>query len=145
MFNIPNSAKYHEAKVVNRSEPLPSIVEGAEVYDTLCPVSKKTGHRENPLTLLAKVLPPDKARLANTILQEIPSIQQENPNISDGDAIDMAVERFSSGTPYEDAQLRESLFNAADVLFPQLSDKQVDQMVTQSIEPSSADASIENV
>lgn len=98
---------------------LPTIIEGAEVYDVLCPVSKKTGHRENPLSLLVKVLPPDKERLAASILQELPSIRQENPTISDADAIDLCVDRLSSGSPYEDGLVRDALMNVADVLFPE--------------------------
>lgn len=138
-FGLSKEA-YERATTLKASEKVnkevPIIIEGADVFDVLCPVSKKTGHRENPLSLLAKVLPPDKERLASLILQEIPSIQQENPNISDSDAIDMCVQRFSTGTPYEDQQIRSALFDAADVLFPQMSEGQKAAVV----EPSSVAA-----
>lgn len=140
-FNLSNQtieriASLKVEEMVNKEVPI--IIEGADVFDVLCPVSKKTGHRENPLSLLAKVLPPDKERLASLILQEIPSIQQENPDISDSDAIDLCVQRFSTGTPYEDQQIRSALFDAADVLFPQMSEEQKAAVV----EPASAAAEV---
>lgn len=124
MFCLTNSALERSRDLffeTAKNEQLPSLCEGADVFDVLCPVSKKTGHRENPLSLLVKVLPPDKERLAAMILQEIPSIQQENPRISDADAIEMCVSRFSSGSKYEDQQVRQALFDAADLLFPDAS------------------------
>lgn len=141
-FNLSNEAleRSKNLKVVEKvNKEVPIIIEGADVFDVLCPVSKKTGHRENPLSLLARVLPPDKERLASLILQEIPSIQQEDPNISDSDAIDMCVQRFSTGTPYEDQQIRSALFDAADVLFPQMSEEQRAAVV----EPSSPAAEVD--
>lgn len=119
--------KLREVKV-----DLPTIIEGAEVYEVLCPVSKKTGHRENPLSLLVKVLPPDKERLAVSILQELPSIRQEYLNISDGDAIDLCVDRLSSGSPYEDGLVRDALMNVADVLFPESVADQVEKQMDAS-------------
>lgn len=135
-FNLSSETLERSQKLQvdeNVNKDVPIIIEGADVFDVLCPVSKKTGHRENPLSLLVKVLPPDKERLASLILQEIPSIQQENPNISDSDAIDMCVQRFSTGTPYEDQQIRSALFDAADVLFPQMSEEQKLAVVEPSI------------
>ena len=117
----------------------PCIIEGADVYDTLCPVSKATGHRENPLSLLQKVLPPDKTRLAAQVLTEIPSIRQENPNISDQDAIDMCVSRFATGSKFEDNQVREALLRATDVLFPDL-DSMQKQQVVEAAQPDAASA-----
>lgn len=126
-FNLHPALKQNISKLVKVD--LPTIIEGAEVYDCLCPVSKKTGHRENPLSLLVKVLPPDKERLAASILQVLPSIHQEYPDISDGDAIDLCVDRLSSGSPYEDGLVRDALMNVADVLFPEsVADKVEKQM-----------------
>lgn len=118
--------------VAEKKVELPNIIEGADVFDVLCPVSKATGHRENPLSLLTKVLPPDKERLASLILQEIPAIQSENPRISDADAIEMCVSRFSSGSKFEDGQVREALFKAADLLFPGMSEEQKSEVVAVS-------------
>ena len=141
-FNLLDIALKPKDKKVYKVD-CPTVIEGAEVYDVLCPVSKKTGHRENPLSLLVKVLPPDKERLAASILQEIPSIKQEYSNISDADAIDLCVDRFSSGTPYEDDQVRQALFNVADVLFP----AQTADEVKSSVDAGSSSAAeiVENV
>lgn len=146
MFNLTPQAlaRVHELSVPDKKVDLPTIIEGADVFDVLCPVSKATGHRENPLSLLTKVLPPDKERLASLILQEIPAIQSENPRISDAEAIDMCVSRFSSGSKYEDAQVREALFKAADLLFPAMSDQQKQEAVASSA-PESPDVETENV
>lgn len=139
-FNLHPAIKQKDSKVVKVD--LPTIIEGAEVYDCLCPVSKKTGHRENPLSLLVKVLPPDKARLAASILQELPSIRQEYPNISDGDAIDLCVDRLSSGSPYEDGLVRDALLNVADVLFPESVADQVEKQM--DVNPDAAQV-VDNV
>lgn len=135
-FNLTNIAVERSMVrlFVERSQGLPVVIEGADVFDVLCPVSHKTGHRENPLSLLQKVLPPDKERLASMVLQEIPSIQQENPNISDSDAIDMCVQRFSTGSPFEDGQVRQALFDAADVLFPDQQAKAIVDDFTPSVD-----------
>lgn len=133
-FNLHPAIKQKEMKDVKVD--LPNVIEGAEVYDVLCPVSKKTGHRENPLSLLVKVLPPDKERLAASILQELPSIRQEYPDISDGDAIDLCVDRLSTGSPFEDGQVRDALMNAADVLFPEHVADQVEKQM--DVDPDAA-------
>lgn len=133
-----------DIRLAEKKVELPTIIEGADVFDVLCPVSKATGHRENPLSLLTKVLPPDKERLASLILQEIPAIQSENPRISDADAIEMCVSRFSSGSKFEDGQVREALFKAADLLFPGMSEEQKQEAVVVSA-PESPDVQIEDV
>lgn len=119
MFNLRNLPAKES---VNYPIPdSPCICDGADVYDVLCPVSKLTGVRENPLRLLQSVLPPDKVRLADAILQELPAVQSENPNISDDDALDMVVSRLSIGTPSENSVVRERLASVADVLLPKQS------------------------
>lgn len=147
MFNLTSVAIERSQNFFIESEKndkLPSLCEGADVFDVLCPVSKKTGHRENPLSLLVKVLPPDKERLAAMILQEIPSIQQENPRISDADAIEMCVSRFSSGSKYEDQQVRQALLDAADLLFPDASDAEK-AAAASAVASESPDVETENV
>lgn len=131
-FNLAIMPSKADSKSLKVSAP--SIIEGADIFDVLCPVSKKTGHRENPLSLLSKVLPPDKSVLASQILQEIPSIRQENPNLSDSDAIDLCVSRFSSGSPYEDGIVRDRLMSVADVLFPDMNPSGV----VEDVDPGSA-------
>lgn len=91
----------------------PTLIEGQLEYDTLCPVSKVTGHRTNPLDVLGMQLGPDKARLVNSILQELP---YSNEPSSDGN-FEMLVSRLDTGnTPAEREQLARDLYRVADSL-----------------------------
>lgn len=108
---------------------LPNVIEGAEVFDTLCPVSKLTGFRENPVTLLSKVLDPAKARLIDAVLQEIPTLADEGGKISDSDALDLCMDRLATGSPAEDALVRKQLSSMLDVLIPVDIRKDVDQTI----------------
>ena len=101
-----------------REDTNPVVLEGAEVFDILCPVSKLTGHRENPLSLISRVLTPDKSRALQLALQEIPADPQEGSNMSDDDYLNMLVPRLSSGSPSEDAMVRERLASMIDILRP---------------------------
>lgn len=70
--SINNRVKCPQSE--NFTSELPNLIDGVEVLDALCPVSKKTGLRENPLTLLRKVVSdPAKARLLEMALMELPS------------------------------------------------------------------------
>lgn len=120
MFNIPNYVRIGHPDWLPDVSHLPEVIEGEEIYDTLCPVSKETCLRENALSLLTKVLDPRNASLLDAVLQEIPKIQ-ENQNISDDDALDMLVSRFDQGTMYENQELRERLSRSLDVLLPKRS------------------------
>ena len=75
------------------------VLDGAELYDTLCPVNKLTGHRSSVFKLLGK-LTGAKADLLNAVLQELPTIQSD-PRLSDQDRVDYLVSRLSTGTPEE--------------------------------------------
>lgn len=102
------------------NEPIiqdPILIEGADVYDIICPVSEFSGNRANPLDLLKLALPDKDYRFLNSVLQEIPSIPSD-PNLSDDDRVSMLTYRLSSGTPAEDEALMHSLLKVADVLFP---------------------------
>lgn len=96
---------------------LPKIIEGVQELDVLCPVSKLTGNRENPLSLLMKVLPPDKANLLGGIMQMIPPSSNES-RLTDNDRFDLVKSRLLTGTPSEDAQWMHYLASVSDVLFP---------------------------
>lgn len=50
MFNLSKEAIERSSFVYAspKNDTLPCLCEGADVFDVLCPVSKKTGHRENP-------------------------------------------------------------------------------------------------
>lgn len=104
----------------------PPLIEGATEYETLCPVSKVTGHRANPLTLLQLALSEKNSRLLNSILQEIPSLPSDK-NLSDEDMIRLLPSVRTVGTQAEQDNLVRELMQVADVLFPD--NKEVQQNV----------------
>lgn len=118
MFGIRNlEGREVEPKWLPNVDHLPRLVDGVELLDTLCPISKETGVRENALSLLTKVLDPKHQFLAEQILQVVPGVQEQQ-GISDDDALDMIVSRFDQGTPYENDQLRDRISRTLDVLIP---------------------------
>ena len=63
----PNRVPQNEVTKVCLDVP-ENVLEGAEIYDTICPVSKLTGHRMSVFKLLGK-LTGAKADLLNAVLQ----------------------------------------------------------------------------
>lgn len=97
---------------------LPNLIDGVDILDALCPVSKKTGLRENPLTLLRKVVSdPVKARLLEQSLQELP-VDNSQCNLSDDDKVNFLMMRLDSGSPTENEHFRQILLDSIDVLSP---------------------------
>lgn len=117
MFGIRNLSARLVRHIERDYSHLPHVLEGADVLDTLCPVSAETGQRENALSLLNKVLDPRHQYLADSILQTIPSINDPQ-GISDDDALDMIVSRFDQGSQYDNQLLRDNLAKTLDVLLP---------------------------
>lgn len=98
-------------------EDAPAVLEGKQELETLLPVSKLTGRREDPLMLLKMQFSKD-SRLLDALLQELPVVKSD-PNISDDDRFSVLASRLSTGTPYENEQLVKQLASLADVLFPE--------------------------
>lgn len=98
-------------------EDAPAVLEGKQEFETLLPVSKLTGRREDPLMLLKMQFSKD-SRLLDALLQELPVIKSDN-SISDEDKFATLASRLQTGTPYENEQLVYQLQKVADVLFPQ--------------------------
>lgn len=121
-FGIRNLSGRVTVDRVRDFSALPHVIEGADVIDTLCPVSKETGQRENALGLLNKVLDPRHQYLAESILQTVPTIN-EPQGISDDDALDLMVSRFDQGSAYDNQLLRDRLSKSLDVLLPGRSDQ----------------------
>lgn len=95
----------------------PLIIEGADLYDAIAPVSSLTGRRENVVSLLSRLQSdPEMSRVMNVLLQELPSIQSD-PRLTDEDRINLLTERLSVGTPAEDDAVRRRLESVADILF----------------------------
>lgn len=116
--------------------PTVEVIEGAELFDVVAPVSKFTGHRENPLSLLGK-LTGAKADVLNVVLQELPTVASD-PRLSDEDRVAYIVERCSTGTPAEDALMAERLMNDIDALG--LRNQDVDKPSETSIKFDSQDS-----
>ena len=144
MSNRSNFGLFHNVTVVADHEPLdsayknsiiksdkvrPVVIEGLEVFNTICPHSKSTGHRENPLSLLGLLTGAD-SQLLQSVLQELPSIASD-PRLSDEDRVNYLVPRICSGTPAEQAVIAEKLMNDLDALG--LSQRQVEQRADQLI------------
>lgn len=108
--NIQNRVLVSECNVSSTVE----VIEGADILDVVCPVSKFTGHRESPFKLLGK-LTGAKSDLLNSVLQEIPSLASDS-RLSDADRVVMVVQRLSTGTPAEDALTAERIMNDIDAL-----------------------------
>lgn len=119
------------------SDEFPVLINGADVYDLLCPPSSLTGNRNNPLDLLRIALPDKDYRFLNMVLQEVPSVASD-PNLTDDDRIATLSYRLASGTPAEDEQFMHSLMKVADVLFPDSSTK---TLVSEKIEFKADDVS----
>lgn len=115
MFSIQykDAPSYPDYKL----KELPKIIDGVQELDVLCPVSKLTGNRENPISLLMKVLPSDKANLLGGIMQQIPPSSNDS-RLSDDDRFELVKSRLLTGTPAEDSQWMSYLASVSDVLFP---------------------------
>lgn len=116
----------------------PIVIEGVNELEVLCPISKLTGNRENPLQLLNKLLPPDKAQILGGILQDLPATSNDS-RLSDEDRFSLVKSRLLTGTPSEDAQWMSYLSSVADVLnleVPPLSSSVDSQLDSNSVEPN---------
>lgn len=144
---------YHDLTKLYKSESVitpvmfdvPIVIEGALEYETLCPVSKVTGHRANPLTLLKLALSDKNSRLLDVILQELPTVQQMQ-GVDDSMKLELLASRLSTGTLAEQDQLVNQLEKVADVLFPkspELAKAATEQAIkfeTSDVPPASSDA-----
>lgn len=97
------------------SDSVPRLIDGVDILDTICPISKLTGHRTNPLTLLGAVSD-GNARLLQAVLTELPSVQSD-PRVSDEDRLDTLVSRLDTGTFADMDLVREALASISDSLF----------------------------
>lgn len=120
-FGIAHPVFHDENIMVVCLDAVP-VCDGILEYDTLCPVSKLTGHRESPITLLKMALGDKDSRLLNAVLKELPTVQQMQ-GVSDEDKLQLLASRLNTGTFAEQDQLVESLRGVCDVLFPDLPDK----------------------
>lgn len=94
---------------------VPQIIEGVDILNTLCPVSKKTGMRENFLSLIRKLVnDPAKQALLYQCIQEIP-VDNSQANLDEDSKFEFCVQRLQSGTPAENALLLDSWERIVDL------------------------------
>lgn len=102
-------------------------VEGAKELDILCPVSKLTGNRMS-LQQVVFMITDSNERLANVLLQEIPSITSDD-RVSDDDKLAMLVSRLESGSFFENDNVAQIMGNIVKQFFP---DADVDKVVKEA-------------
>lgn len=120
---------------------VPSLIDGVEILDTICPVSKLTGHRTNPLTLLGAVTD-GNARLLQAVLAELPAVQSD-PRVSDEDKLDLLVSRLDTGTFADMDVVRDALASISDSLFVKSEVKETAEKQIISFEENKQDSNEE--
>jgi hypothetical protein len=108
----------------------PRLIDGVEILDTICPVSKLTGHRTNPLTLLGAVTD-GNSRLLQAVLAELPAVQTD-PSVTDEDKLDLLVSRLDTGTFADMDAVRDALASISDSLFvkPEVQEQAEKQVIS---------------
>lgn len=123
-------------------DSLPQIIQGADLYDKIAPVSKLTGKRENALVLLSRLgNNPEYSRALQALLTELPTIKSD-PRLNDEMRIDLMASRLATGTPAEDDATRKYLESIADVLFKDSPQKVVDAVKDNQIEFKPTDGDV---
>lgn len=95
---------------------VPCIIDGLDVLNTLCPVSKTTGLRENPLSLIRKLVQdPAKQALLFSIIQELPT-DNSQASIDEDSKFEFCAQRLNVGTPAENEALYHHLESVIDLV-----------------------------
>lgn len=93
----------------------PRLIDGVDIINTLAPVSKKTGMRENLLTLVRKLVnDPAKQALLYQVIQELPT-DNSQANLDEASMFEFCAQRLESGTPAENEKLLDSLQYVLDL------------------------------
>lgn len=94
----------------------PCIVDGLDILNTLCPVSKKTGLRENPLSLIRKLVnDPAKQALLSSIITELPTDNSQS-QLDEDSKFEFCAQRLNVGTPAENEILMHHLESVIDLV-----------------------------
>ena len=95
---------------------VPCIIDGVDVLNTSCPVSKATGLRENPLSLIRKLVnDPAKQALLMGIIQELPTDSSQQ-NLDEDSKFEFCAQRLNVGTPAENELLLQHLESVIDLM-----------------------------
>ena len=95
---------------------VPCIIDGVDIINTLCPVSKATGLRENPLSLIRKLVnDPAKQALLMGIIQELPTDNSQQ-SLDEDSKFEFCAQRLNVGTPAENEVLLQHLEKVIDLM-----------------------------
>lgn len=98
-----------------KSNGVPVIIDGVDIINTLCPVSKKTGMRENLLSLIRKLVnDPAKQALLYQCIAEQP-VDNSQAGLDEEGKFEFCPQRLQVGTPAENAQLLDSYQAVVDL------------------------------
>ena len=94
-------------------DSLPFVFEGAEVLDSLCPVSSLTGNRMSIYEAVQMVGNEKFSRAIDALLPEIPAIANDS-RLSDDDRVSMLMSRLDTGLSSENEEFRDYLAKIVD-------------------------------
>ena len=87
------------------------VIDDLTAYKTLCPISKVTGCRVSPLSLLKTLAnDPAKSRIVNAIIQELPNMPSMD-GMSNDEMLSMLGDSFNLGSFFENDVERQRLAN----------------------------------
>ena len=113
--HFPNYAKPREVEKPFFRDGAPCIIDGLDVLEALCPVSEKTGLRENFLSLIRKLTgDPAKQNLLYQCLQELP-VDNSQQGLDEDSKFDMCPQRLEIGTPAENQVLFDHWASIVDL------------------------------
>lgn len=93
----------------------PVLIDGVDIINTLAPVSKKTGMRENLFTLVRKLVnDPAKQALLYQVIQELPT-DNSQANLDEASKFEFCAQRLETGTPAENEKVLDALQYVLDL------------------------------
>lgn len=110
MFGLSKSRRLEYVEPFERvlPEDVQPVLEGAELIDSLMPVSSVTGNRMSFFDALRMVSGEKYSRQLDALMVEWPTVASD-PRMSDDDRVDFLTSRLAIGLPSEDDRLRSQL------------------------------------
>lgn len=139
---FPSFSKPRKTEKEFYRDGAPCIIQGLDILNALCPVSKKTGMRENFLSLIRKLSgDPAKQALLMQCLQELP-VDNSQAQLDEDAKFDMCPQRLEIGTPAENQVLFDHWADVVDLYKDSVQAQAVQNVVDQkqNIDFSPADA-----
>lgn len=145
MFSIRNNFKASYTPSVDtddKCENCKNIIEGEKLFDALFPVNHLTGKRDNPLSLVYKILDTNKRQLLDQILVNLPT-DSEFQGLDDQSQLEFVCDALSQGMPAERDLLLSQFSQIADVALPLFSQKSKEGVIEFKPEEASVESSSE--